>query len=87
MSNINRSNITGYLWGEMKTQFLHDITTAVHTHDIPDEPIWNVNQIPSEYVPTSIVTMRKTGGKHISVTCDTNKHAITSRFVQILTEV
>ena len=38
--NAKHKHINHYrhLWGEMKTQFLHEITTAVYTHAIPDEP-------------------------------------------------
>ena len=70
--NAKHKHINHYrhLWGEMKTQFLHEITTAVYTHAIPDEPFWNSNQISSKYRRASIITMNKKGVKHIPVTLE-----------------
>ena len=56
---VSRPVVTVALRIEIRTLFLHDIWTLVQTYNIPDELIINVDQIPSKYVPTSIITMQK----------------------------
>ena len=49
----------------------------VQTYNIPDELIININQTPSEYVPTSSVTMAEKNLKPVSKQGADDKCAIT----------
>jgi len=52
-------------WLEVHATFLHDIASAIVKDEIPDEPILNVDQTPSKFVPTDNVTMAEKSSKHI----------------------
>ena len=62
---MSRPVVIEALWIQILTLFLHDICTLLQTYNIPDEPIINVNQAPSKYVPTSSVTMAEKNFKHV----------------------
>ena len=66
-ATTSRPTVTRSLWEEIKTQYLHDLATAVRTYKIPDELVLNADQAPSKYVSASNVTMAEQGGKHISM--------------------
>ena len=76
---MNRS-----LWEEINVQYLHVIASAVSTYNIPDELILNADQTPSNYVPTTNVTMAEQGTVHIPVRGGVDKRAITLTVIQSL---
>ena len=73
----SRPVITRSLWGEVRSQFLHEITDKVLQHNILDELIINVDQMASKFVATSNTTIAAKGEKHILRAGATDKIAIT----------
>ena len=73
----SRPIITNVLYKEIKSLFLQDIVSEVLSHNIPDSLIINVDQTPSNYVPTDNITMAVTGSKHVTRKGANNKRAIT----------
>ena len=64
--------------------FLHDIVETVVKYSIPDELIFNIDQTPSKYVPTSKVTMARRGSKQVSLAGFNDKRTITATYAQTL---
>ena len=73
----SRPVVTEALWIEIRTLFLHNICTLVQTYNIPDELIINADHTPSNYVPTSSVTMAEKICKHVPKQGADEKRAIT----------
>ena len=76
--------ITRVLWGEINTQYLDDIASAVRTYNIPDELILNADETLSEYEPTTNVAMAEQRTAHIPVRGGDDKRAITVTVIQSL---
>ena len=76
VSTISRPIITRVLWEEISTQYLHEISSPTKSHQIPDELILNLDQIPSKFVAASKVTMAEKGSKHVSIAGGTDKRCI-----------
>ena len=85
-ATTSRSIVTHSLWEEINTQYLHDITSAVRTYNIPDELILNADPTPLKYVSTTNVTMAEKGTVHIPVRGGDNKRAITVTVIHSLSE-
>ena len=73
----SRLVITRWLWVELRSQFLNEITNKVLKHNIPDELIINVDQTPSKFVAMDNGTMAAKGKKHVYRAGATEKRAIT----------
>ena len=56
-TTTSRPFITQSLWGEINTQYLHDIPSSIQIYNTSDELVLNAYQTPSKYVPTTNVTM------------------------------
>ena len=85
MVTTSRPPITKVIFEkEVKRKFLHNIAKKVVEHNIPDKVIFNVDQTPSKYIPSTKVTMSQRGGKHVAITGSSDKRTITATYVQTL---
>ena len=53
----SRHAVTKAAWLEVKSKFLHNIMSSIVGDEIPDQLVINVDQTPSQFVPTDKVTM------------------------------
>ena len=72
-----RPVISSSLWDELRSQYLDEITAKVLQHNIPDEPIININQMELKFVAINNITMTVKWEKHILRARATDKRAIT----------
>lgn len=84
MTTTSRPMITRSVYEEIKEQFLHEISTKVREHNIPDELIFNADQTPSKYVATGKVTMAGTNSKHVAIKGGNDKRQITLTVIESL---
>ena len=73
----SRPVITGSLWAEVRSHFLHEITDKVLQHNIPDCLIINVGQTASKPVANNNITIAAKREKHILRAKPTDKRTIT----------
>lgn len=83
-STTSRPIITRSVWEETRDQFLHDIASKVSEYNIPENLIYNADQTPSKYVPTSNITMAQTNAKHVAIKGGADKRSITVTVTQSL---
>ena len=84
MVTTSRPVITKSIWEEVRTKFLHDIVETAVKYNISDELIFNIDQTPSKYVPTSKVTLARRGSKQVSLAGSNDKRTITVTYAQTL---
>ena len=77
MITTSRPIVASSLREEVRTQLHNDIASAVLKCNIPDELILNIDQTPSNFMPTENVTMAETGSKYVSRKSGNNKRGIT----------
>ena len=62
----SRPAITKAAWLEVKSKFFQDILSSIVENEIPDEIVINVDQTPSNFVPTDNITMAEKSSKHVA---------------------
>ena len=82
IKTTSRPVITHSIWTEIRTTFLHDVATQVHTHNIPDKLILNSDETSSNFVPTSSITMAEKGSRHVSAAGADDTRASTVNLVE-----